>query len=135
MSPRHSRFAGNGMNASEQVFVKCAWRLIPFMMLLYLLNFLDRVNVGFAALTMNRDLSFTPEIYGFGAGILFFSYAFFQLPANLIFEKLGARRWVFCMLAGWGARFPRPTRSSRTRRASTHCVSCSAWPKRDSSPA
>jgi ACS family tartrate transporter-like MFS transporter len=90
------------MNASEQVFVKCAWRLIPFMMLLYLLNFLDRVNVGFAALTMNRDLSFTPEIYGFGAGILFFSYAFFQLPANLIFEKLGARRWVFCMLAGWG---------------------------------
>jgi ACS family tartrate transporter-like MFS transporter len=90
------------MNRSEQVFVKCAWRLIPFMMLLYLLNFLDRVNVGFAALTMNSDRSFTPEVYGFGAGILFFSYAFFQLPANLILEKLGARRWVFCMLAAWG---------------------------------
>src|SRR5687767_1552173 len=87
---------------SERVFVKCAWRLIPFMMLLYLLNFLDRVNVGFAALTMNRDLNFTPEIYGFGAGILFFSYAFFQLPANLILERLGARRWVFCMLLAWG---------------------------------
>jgi ACS family tartrate transporter-like MFS transporter len=72
------------------------------MMLLYLLNFLDRVNVGFAALTMNRDLTFTPEVYGFGAGILFFSYAFFQLPANVLLEKLGARRWVFCMVAAWG---------------------------------
>ena len=90
------------MNGGEDVFVKCAWRLIPFMMLLYLLNFLDRVNVGFAALTMNRDLNFTPEVYGFGAGLLFFSYAFFQLPANLILERLGARRWVFIMLAAWG---------------------------------
>jgi ACS family tartrate transporter-like MFS transporter len=87
---------------SERVFVKAAWRLIPFLMLLYLLNFLDRVNVGFAALTMNRDLNFTPEIYGFGAGILFFSYAFLQLPANFIFERLGARRWVFIMLIAWG---------------------------------
>jgi ACS family tartrate transporter-like MFS transporter len=90
------------MSGNDQVFVKCAWRLIPFLMFLYLLNFLDRVNVGFAALTMNRDLGFTPEVYGFGAGILFFSYAFLQLPANLIFERLGARRWVFIMLLAWG---------------------------------
>ena len=90
------------MRADDQVFKKCAWRLIPFLMLLYLLNFLDRVNVGFAALTMNRDLNFSPEIYGFGAGILFFSYAFLQLPANFIFERLGARRWVFVMLLAWG---------------------------------
>ena len=90
------------MSGNDQVFVKCAWRLIPFLMFLYLLNFLDRVNVGFAALTINRDLGFTPEIYGFGAGILFFSYAFLQLPANLIFQRLGARRWVFIMLLAWG---------------------------------
>ena len=90
------------MRADDQVFVKCAWRLIPFLMFLYLLNFLDRVNVGFAALTMNADLNFTPEMYGFGAGILFFSYAFLQLPANLVFERLGARRWVFVMLLVWG---------------------------------
>ena len=90
------------MGADDQVFMKCAWRLIPFLILLYLLNFLDRVNVGFAALTMNRDLNFTPEIYGFGAGILFFSYAFLQLPANFIFERIGARRWVFIMLLTWG---------------------------------
>src|SRR5262245_850024 len=90
------------MRADDQVFARCAWRLIPFLMLLYLLNFLDRVNVGFAALTMNPDLGFTPEIYGFGAGILFFSYAFLQLPANLVMERLGARRWVFIMLVLWG---------------------------------
>src|ERR1700694_769146 len=72
------------------------------MILLYVLNFLDRVNVGFAALTMNRDLHFTPEMFGFGAGILFVSYTFFQLPANMILDRIGARRWMFCILAVWG---------------------------------
>jgi ACS family tartrate transporter-like MFS transporter len=86
----------------KQIFTKCAWRLIPFMVLLYVVNFVDRVNVGFAALTMNRDLGFSPAVYGFGAGILFFSYALFQVPANLMFTRLGARRWVFLMLATWG---------------------------------
>ncbi len=90
------------MNGKDLVFAKCALRLIPFMILLYVLNFLDRVNVGFAALTMNRDLHFTPEMFGFGAGILFVSYAFFQLPANMILNRLGARRWMFCILAVWG---------------------------------
>ena len=55
------------MGKQDQVFAKCAWRLIPFMMLLYLTNYLDRVNVGFAALTMNKDLGFSPSIYGFAA--------------------------------------------------------------------
>ena len=94
--------ARDGMN-EQQIFAKCAWRLIPFMVLLYVVNFIDRVNVGFAALTMNRDMGFTPAMYGFGAGILFFSYALFQVPANLVFTKLGARRWVFMMLVTWGA--------------------------------
>jgi ACS family tartrate transporter-like MFS transporter len=60
---------------NDQVFAKSAWRLIPFMILIYVLNFLDRVNVGFAALTMNRDLGFTPEMFGFGARILFVSWS------------------------------------------------------------
>jgi ACS family tartrate transporter-like MFS transporter len=77
---------------NDQVFAKSARRLIPFMILLYVLNFLDRVNVSFAALTMNRDLGFTPEMFGFGAGILFVSYAFFQLPANMVLDRVGARR-------------------------------------------
>jgi len=75
---------------------------MPFILLLYLVNYIDRVNVGFAALTMNKDLSFSPAIFGFGASIFFIGYLIFQVPANLILDKFGARRWVFLMLAVWG---------------------------------
>jgi len=88
---------------ADRVFVKCAWRLVPFMMVLYLVNYLDRVNVGFAALTMNDDLGFTPSIFGYGAGVFFISYALFQVPANAILTRMGARRWIFVILASWGA--------------------------------
>src|SRR5882724_6442360 len=87
----------------NRVFVKCAWRLIPFIALLYLLNRLDRTNVAFASLTMNRDLNLSPSIYGFGAGLFFVGYALFQLPSNLILERIGTRRWIFVILAAWGA--------------------------------
>jgi ACS family tartrate transporter-like MFS transporter len=87
----------------EQVFAKCAKRLIPFMMLLYVTNYLDRVNVGFAALTMNQDLGFSAKVYGFAAGIFFLSYALFQIPATVILERMGARRTVFVIMAAWGA--------------------------------
>ena len=86
----------------DRVFAKCAWRLIPFMVLVYVVNFIDRVNVGFAALTMNKDLGFSPTVYGFGAGIFFFSYFLFQVPASVVLERFGARRTVFCILATWG---------------------------------
>lgn len=89
------------MNA-DQVFRKCAWRLIPFLTLLYIINFLDRVNVGFAALTMNKDLGFSPAIFGFGAGVFFMGYAVFQVPANVMLERIGARRWICCILVAWG---------------------------------
>ena len=88
--------------SEQKIFAKCAWRLIPFMGLLYLVNFIDRTNAGFAALTMNKDLGFSPTVFGFGAGIFFIGYALFQVPANVILERLGARRWVFCILAVWG---------------------------------
>jgi ACS family tartrate transporter-like MFS transporter len=90
------------MAEQDQVFVKCAWRLIPFMVLLYLVSYIDRTNAGFAALTMNRDLGFSPAVFGFGAGIFFIGYALFQVPANLILQLIGAKRWVFCILAVWG---------------------------------
>ncbi len=90
------------MVEQDKVFAKCAWRLIPFMMLLYLVNFIDRTNVGFAALTMNMDLGFSPAVFGFGAGVFFVGYALCQVPANVILERIGARRWVFWMLAVWG---------------------------------
>ena len=86
----------------DQIFARCARRLLPFVMLLYVVNYIDRVNVGFAALTMNKDLGLSPSVFGFGAGIFFLGYLIFQVPANLILEKIGARRWMFIILAVWG---------------------------------
>src|SRR6476660_9838085 len=91
------------MQTDDPVFAKCAWRLIPFIMLLYVTNYLDRVNVGFAALTMNRDLGFSPSVYGFAASIFFVSYAIFQIPATVLLERMGARRTVFAIMTAWGA--------------------------------
>jgi MFS transporter, ACS family, tartrate transporter len=87
---------------AEQAFAKCTRRLIPFMVLLYVVNFLDRVNVGFAALTMNADLGFSPRVFGFGAGVFFLAYFLFQVPANVALERIGARRWVFAIMLAWG---------------------------------
>ena len=86
----------------EQVFAKCAGRLIPFLMLLYFFNYLDRVNVGFAGLTMNRDLGFSPSVYGLAASVFFVSYALFQIPATMFLERLGARAAVAIIMAAWG---------------------------------
>jgi ACS family tartrate transporter-like MFS transporter len=88
--------------SEDAIFRKCAWRLLPFAMLLFIVNYIDRTNVGFAALTMNRDLGFSPAVYGFGAGVFFISYFFCQVPANLILQRIGARRWMFIILAAWG---------------------------------
>ncbi|MCX5512146.1 MFS transporter [Kaistia algarum] len=89
-------------NAEARAFAKVVRRLIPLMMLLYLVSFLDRVNVGFAALTMNTDLGFSPEIYGWGAGIFFIGYFLFEVPSNLVLEKVGARFWIFRIMVTWG---------------------------------
>ena len=72
------------------------------MMLLYVVNFIDRSNVGFAALTMNRDLGFSPSVFGLGSGIFFLGYVLFHVPATLLLERVGARRMIFCIMAVWG---------------------------------
>jgi ACS family tartrate transporter-like MFS transporter len=87
---------------ADRVFARAGRRLIPFMILLYLVSFLDRVNVGFAALTMNKDLGFTPFIFGWGAGIFFFGYFLFEVPSNLLLEKVGARIWICRIMFTWG---------------------------------
>jgi len=81
---------------------KVTRRLIPFLLLLYVIAWLDRVNVGFAALQMNRDLGFSPAVYGFGAGVFFVGYALFEIPSNLILARVGARRWIARIMITWG---------------------------------
>lgn len=77
-------------------------RLIPFLFLLYIANYLDRVNVSFAALQMNRDLGFSGAAYGLGAGIFFLGYCLCQVPSNLLLAKVGARRWIAALMVVWG---------------------------------
>jgi len=88
---------------SEQVLLrKITLRLIPFMFLLYIVSYLDRVNVSFAALQMNKALGFSNEIYSFGAGIFFIAYFIFEVPSNLILHRVGARLWIARIMVTWG---------------------------------
>jgi MFS family permease len=77
-------------------------RLLPFCFALYLICYLDRANIGFAALTMNRDLGFSTYIYGLGAGAFFWGYFLLEVPSNLILERVGARRWIARIMVTWG---------------------------------
>src|SRR3954453_3809714 len=79
-----------------------SWRLIPFLVLAYFFSYLDRVNLGFAALTMNADLKFTPLIFAWGAGIFFIGYFIFEVPSNLALKKFGASRWIARIMVTWG---------------------------------
>jgi D-galactonate transporter len=81
---------------------RAMWRLLPFLGLCYLLNYVDRVNVGFAALTMNPDLGLSAAAYGFGAGLFFIGYFFFEVPSNVILHRVGARLWIARIMVTWG---------------------------------
>jgi MFS transporter, ACS family, tartrate transporter len=88
--------------AAARASHKAAWRLIPFLTLCFFIALLDRVNIGFAALTMNKELGLTAEMFGFGAGIFFFGYFIFEVPSNLILERVGARPWLGRIMISWG---------------------------------
>lgn len=81
---------------------KAVLRLLPFLFLLYVIAYLDRVNVGFAKLDMNTLPWFSESIYGFGAGVFFFGYFLFEVPSNIILEKMGARKWIARIMFTWG---------------------------------
>jgi ACS family tartrate transporter-like MFS transporter len=78
------------------------WRLLPLIFLGYGISYVDRVNISFAALQMNRDLHFSATVYGFGAGLFFLSYALFEVPSNLLLARFGARRWIARIMLTWG---------------------------------
>jgi D-galactonate transporter len=91
------------MDTVEQRTIrKVSLRLVPFLMLCYFVAYLDRVNVGFAALTMNKALGISASVFGTGAGIFFFSYFVFEVPSNLALEKFGARKWIARIMLSWG---------------------------------
>src|SRR5947207_7416727 len=81
---------------------RVAVRVVPFLMVCYFVSFLDRVNLGFAALQMVRDLHFSATVFGLGGGIFFVSYFFSEVPSNLLLEKFGARRWIARIMITWG---------------------------------
>ncbi len=91
-----------GASVEERTIAKVSARLVPFLVVCYLAAYLDRVNVSFAALTMNADLGLSAAAYGFGAGIFFLAYFFFEVPSNLLMARFGARRWIARIMFSWG---------------------------------
>jgi ACS family tartrate transporter-like MFS transporter len=92
-----------GNDIATRTLAKVTWRLIPFLGLLYFAAFIDRVNVGFAAPQMNRDLGFSAYVYGLGSGIFFIGYCLFEVPSNLLLHRVGARRWIARIMLTWAA--------------------------------
>ena len=78
------------------------WRLLPFLTFIYFIAYLDRVNIGFAALTMRADLGLSATAYGTGAGIFFIAYFFFEVPSNFLLKRFGARIWIARIMITWG---------------------------------
>ena len=81
---------------------KVYWRVLPIAAVSYFFCYLDRINVGFAALTMNKDLGLDAATFGFAAGVFFWGYFLFEVPSNLLMEKLGARVWIARTRLSWG---------------------------------
>ncbi|MBC7800261.1 MAG: MFS transporter [Gemmatimonadaceae bacterium] len=90
------------MDLETRTIARVTWRLVPFLIVCYFIAYLDRVNVGFAALTMNKDLGISATAYGLGAGIFFISYFLFEVPSNLFLERFGARKWIARIMLSWG---------------------------------
>lgn len=86
----------------KRTYSKVFWRIVPFLMLCYVIAYLDRVNVGFAKLQMSQDLGFSEAVLGLGAGIFFLGYFFFEVPSNLLLHKVGARVWIARIMITWG---------------------------------
>jgi sugar phosphate permease len=90
------------VTTKEDLYRKITWRLIPFLCFCYLAAYLDRINIGFAKLQMLGDLQFSEAVYGLGAGLFFVGYIFFEVPSNLMLERVGAKIWIARIMISWG---------------------------------
>src|SRR5579864_4305472 len=93
---------GNRMPVSERARRRIARRILPYLFVLYVIAYLDRVNLSYAALEMTGALHFTPEVYGLGAGIFFIGYFLLEIPGTILVEKWSARRWMARIMISWG---------------------------------
>ena len=84
------------------LYNRIAWRLLPFLFVLYIIAFLDRVNVGFAKLQMAADIGLSDLAFGFGAGVFFIGYCLCEIPSNMMLQKVGARFWIARIMVVWG---------------------------------
>jgi len=87
---------------TNKLLIKVSWRLIPLLFCSYICAYLDRINIGFASKNLKEELNFSDSVYGLGAGIFFLGYALFEIPSNVIMEKVGARRWIARIMISWG---------------------------------
>ena len=100
-----------------------AWRIVPFVCLLYVLNILDRANVGFARLAMQDDLGLSKAAFDLGYGMFYIGYLLFEVPSNLLIKRIGARIWIARIMITWGW-FRRPPCSPMISGPFMHCESC-----------
>src|SRR5581483_3004711 len=101
-STANSRVSAQTEEISVVTLRKVTWRVIPFLFVLYVIAWLDRVNVSFAGLQMNADLGFSSTVFGLGSGIFFLGYCLFEIPSNIILERVGARLWISRIMVSWG---------------------------------
>ena len=119
----------------DGVYRKIFQRLVPFLMLLWVLAWIDRVNIGFIKLTMLDDLKWSEAVYGLGAGIFFLGYFFFEVPSNLLLQKIGASKTIMRITIGWGLTCDRDDVRADAGDVLLRCGSCSACSKPASIPA
>ncbi len=86
----------------EKLLARVSWRLLPFLLVLYIVSYLDRINLSFAALEMNAQLKFSDQVFSLGAGIFFLGYCLFGIPSNVVIKRLGPRRWISSIMVAWG---------------------------------
>ena len=94
--------ASHAVSKEDSVYARVSRRIVPLIMLCYVVAYLDRVNVGFAKLQMSQALNFSETVYGLGAGIFFIGYFLFEVPSNLLLHRIGARVWIARIMITWG---------------------------------
>ena len=92
----------DNMEVARRTRIHVAWRLLPFVFLLYMVNYIDRVNVSFANLRMSADLGFSDDVYGLGVGVFYIGYVLFEIPGAIIVERWSARKWIARIMISWG---------------------------------